>query len=1056
MNSGNKKTILLVEDNAVTARAGKTTLEKFGYRVIHSHSGEKAIELFNSSDKIDLILMDIDLGEGIDGTEAATAILKERDIPIVFLSSHIETEIVEKTEKITSYGYVVKNSGVTVLDVSIKMAFKLFESNQKMKTAEETYRNIFLNAPIGLFRTDVRTGKVIDANDCLAEFAGYKDRAELLGDSFNLGDHYVNPEDRENMVSILEKHGQYNNLEVQFKRRDGSLMWARYSGKAVSEKGWVEGVAEDITGQKKIENDVKIKNEELEATNEELSAAIEELETTNEELSFSNEQLVESEKALELKEVLYRTLFHLTPVMVAVRNLEDGKIVDVNEAYIEAAGLPRSVIIGSAEFDFGEIVNPGNPDMIIADLKVSGELRNREVTCQKNGEFRTLLYSARIVEIIGIKYIVSVMRDITEHKKAEAEIHAKSEELNATNEELEATNEELIATNETMEATNEELVATNDLLKAATDDLRRSEKSLRGKEQQMRTITDNIPVFISSAGAEDLVYSFVNRTLADEFKMSPDQITGRSIKEIIGEEEFLKTLPFIERARSGERVEFESTALIHGEIRWFLGNYIPEFNDQGQVANIIALAFDISDRKKTEEELFFKENRFRSVVEKSLIGIAIINEKARCIYANEEFCRMAGYDENELLGRNYSFLLSEESRPLAYGRFASLQGGEDSMSHYEFSFIRKDGEKRIGEIRIALYPDLSGKINSLIQVIDITERKKMENTLKNAEELYRNIFLNAQTGLFRTDIESGLILDANDCMVRFIGFKDRSELLSKPFNIAERYIDIKDRERMITLLKEHGQFSNFETRFMRNNGSIIWLRFAARIVEDKGWIEVVSEDITERKLADEKIKILLAEKELILKEVHHRIKNNMNTINSILTLHADTLKDPLAINALEDAGGRVHSMMVLYDKLYQSPDFNEISIKNYLLSLLDEIMANFPHCSFIRLEKKIDNFILDVKRLQPLGIIINELFTNIIKHAIKGKNDVLISISVLLINDYVVVEIKDNGIGMPESVNFETTTGFGLQLVKMLTAQIGGSIRIERENGTGFVIKFRI
>ena len=160
----------------------------------------------------------------------------------------------------------------------------------------------------------------------------------------------------------------------------------------------------------------------------------------------------------------------------------------------------------------------------------------------------------------------------------------------------------------------------------------------------------------------------------------------------------------------------------------------------------------------------------------------------------------------------------------------------------------------------------------------------------------------------------------------------------------------------------------------------------------------------------------------------------MNTINSILTLHADTLKDPLAINALEDAGGRVHSMMVLYDKLYQSPDFKEISVKNYILSLVDEIIANFPDSRYIKVEKKIDDFILDVKRLQPLGIIINELITNIIKHAMKGKNDVLISIYIMLINDHVVIEIKDNGIGIPESIDFETTTGFGLQLVKMLTA----------------------
>lgn len=126
----NKKTILLVEDEALIAMSGKMTLEQLGYKTVVAHTGEKAVELAANGHSIDLILMDIDLGPGIDGTEAAGIILEEQDIPVVFLSSHTERETVAKTEKITSYGYVVKNSGGTVLDASIKMAFRLFEARQ--------------------------------------------------------------------------------------------------------------------------------------------------------------------------------------------------------------------------------------------------------------------------------------------------------------------------------------------------------------------------------------------------------------------------------------------------------------------------------------------------------------------------------------------------------------------------------------------------------------------------------------------------------------------------------------------------------------------------------------------------------------------------------------------------------------------------------------------------------------------------------------------------------------------------------------------------------------
>ncbi|MDA3949670.1 MAG: PAS domain S-box protein [Spirochaeta sp.] len=136
MSESVKKRILLVEDEALLAMNEKMQLERYGYSVKTVTTGEKAVETVHTSPDIDLILMDIDLGAGIDGTQAAETILQVRDVPIVFLSSHTEPEIVEKTEKITSYGYVVKNSNIAVLDASIKMAFKLFESR---RLADDTF-----------------------------------------------------------------------------------------------------------------------------------------------------------------------------------------------------------------------------------------------------------------------------------------------------------------------------------------------------------------------------------------------------------------------------------------------------------------------------------------------------------------------------------------------------------------------------------------------------------------------------------------------------------------------------------------------------------------------------------------------------------------------------------------------------------------------------------------------------------------------------------------------------------------------------------------------------
>jgi PAS domain S-box-containing protein len=156
-----KQSLLLVEDDALLALMEKKQLEARGYKVQCAENGEEALAGIRSGEnRFDLVLMDIDLGDGPDGTEIAEIILRERDIPILFLSSHTEIEMVEKTERITSYGYVVKNSGIVVLEASIKMALKLFNAKlsektkgEELKKTEERYRTIFETAPIAIVFT---------------------------------------------------------------------------------------------------------------------------------------------------------------------------------------------------------------------------------------------------------------------------------------------------------------------------------------------------------------------------------------------------------------------------------------------------------------------------------------------------------------------------------------------------------------------------------------------------------------------------------------------------------------------------------------------------------------------------------------------------------------------------------------------------------------------------------------------------------------------------------------------------------------------------------------
>lgn len=210
----------------------------------------------------------------------------------------------------------------------------------------------------------------------------------------------------------------------------------------------------------------------------------------------------------------------------------------------------------------------------------------------------------------------------------------------------------------------------------------------------------------------------------------------------------------------------------------------------------------------------------------------------------------------------------------------------------------------------------------------------------------------------------------------------------------------------------------------------------------------------ERKISEERIKNLLLEKEVLLKEVHHRIKNNMSTIQGLLSLQARNSHNDAVIAALTDASSRVQSMFLLYEKLFQASNFNDVLLSEYLPELINQIICNFSEFDYVVVRKDIDVVILDAKRLLPLGIIINELITNSMKYAFKDILNPELSVSVKLNNKNLAVIVKDNGVGTQVSNKKISSGGFGLSLVGILVEQLGGALNVQDTNGTEVCINF--
>ncbi len=224
----------------------------------------------------------------------------------------------------------------------------------------------------------------------------------------------------------------------------------------------------------------------------------------------------------------------------------------------------------------------------------------------------------------------------------------------------------------------------------------------------------------------------------------------------------------------------------------------------------------------------------------------------------------------------------------------------------------------------------------------------------------------------------------------------------------------------------------------------------------KGVIEYVR-DITERKRAEEALKASLQEKEVLLKEIHHRVKNNMQVISSLLSLQSRHLEDPKAIGMFKDSQHRIRSMALVHEKLYQSKDLSRIDFGQYLQNLVVYLIHSYQvDAGRVRLRLDVGDTALDINTAIPCGLIINELATNALKHAFPGgrKGEVRVTLRPGADGRFSLT-VGDDGVGWPRDVDFRKTETLGMQLVTMLVDQLDGKIELEKKPGTTFRISFR-
>jgi PAS domain S-box-containing protein len=456
------------------------------------------------------------------------------------------------------------------------------------------------------------------------------------------------------------------------------------------------------------------------------------------------------------------------------------------------------------------------------------------------------------------------------------------------------------------------------------------------------------------------------------------------------------------------------------------------------------------------------EARYKRAQEVSHVGSWEYIVKTNSFWGSDEGKRLYGLDPDadEFSAEEVMKLVIAQDRDRVNQAMVDLIE-KDAAYDIVFDIIPKNSTQRRTIHSVAeLQRDEAGtpmRVTGVLQ--DITKRKAIEDAYLDANWRMASIIEGTHAGTWEWNVQTGETV-FNSIWAEMVGYT-LEELAPISIHTWESLAHPDDLALSGELLQQHFEgktpYYHCESRMRHKDGHWIWVLDRGRVItwtaDGKPLMMYgTHSDITESKLATEKIKELLVERELTLKEVHHRIKNNMNTIASLLSLQANVLKDPVAIRALEDAKSRVKSMMVLYDKLYRASDSGVIPLHNYIPALLDEIISNFPNSSLVQVETRLQELVMDAKTLQPLGIILNELITNIMKYAFPERKRGRIRVTATRQPTGIQITVEDDGIGIPEHIDFDKSTGFGLQLVQALTVQLKASIRIERTAGTTVIL----
>lgn len=625
-----------------------------------------------------------------------------------------------------------------------------------------------------------------------------------------------------------------------------------------------------------------------------------------------------------------------------------------------------------------------------------------------------------------------------------------------------------------------------------------------GAEMFFRDLAHTVPEVVFSLSPEGKI-TYLNPAFEVLTGWKPKDLIGKSFEELMWTEHNTVTARDIRKIRQGETLYPTEIFLSHksgGSIAAEI-TAVPKLV-KGKLLGSVGTMRAVARKKSTEELLAQQEKRIRSLYEiSSEPGIGIEAQLIETLKTGTEVLGLEIGMIGHIVGDNYTVMHCHDrigkvrqgmviDLEMTYCKITIAEDRVVALHHVGKSVYNTEPCYKEFQLEtyIAVPLRANGKVFGTLNfsspyprgnpfteadkdfirlmgrwVSTMIERKQAEKMLKEQEEFYRTLVENTHDLIVETNTD-GELLYVSSNHEEILGYKPEVLLGENIFDL----IYPEDRPSVLSefvLAAEDLATARSVYRCRHRNGGLRWFESTGRPFRtSSGEIRIIIDcrEITERIKAEEEIQKSLSEKEALLKEIHHRVKNNLQIISSLLSLQSDYVKGGDSLRLIHECQSRIFAIALIHERLYQSANLRDVKMAEYIEDLAAKLMCVYAkEKQSIDVNINSDDIDVTIDSAVPCGLIINELFSNCLKHAFPknigngehGGRAGFISVGIKSEPEgQVVLTVKDNGVGFPENLDFRKTESLGLQLVCTLVEQLNGTIELVRNNGTTFSIKF--